>query len=384
MSAESAKPLKIPASETLSDLLTRMIPEIMNRWEGRAKAEVSANFGRTSLALRNALPQFLGSIVILLSTHKRTALQINIDAAAIVTSAKEHGRGRAGMIAYVMSQVITEYQLRRQTVFEVLEEQQTLSSSDRDIILSAFESATNTAATEFALALSETQEQFLLSIAHDLRTPIAAAHAGAELILRSKRPDVSSVVAEKVKSQMQKMTEMIEGILDTSRIRAGEELKFALEECDLEAVARGVIGDLKLIYGDWFVLASEGPVLGMWNFGYLSRMMENLAVNAVKYRAPETPVTITLYQAQESATLEVHNLGNPISPENQGELFKAFRRIKTAEDRKGWGLGLTLVKGIVDALGGSVGLESTKESGTTFTVVLPKKAKMEEPTRLAG
>jgi signal transduction histidine kinase len=113
-------------------------------------------------------------------------------------------------------------------------------------------------------------------------------------------------------------------------------------------------------------------------------MIENLAVNAVKYRAPETPVTITLCQAQESATLEVHNLGNPISPENQGELFKSFRRIKTVEDRKGWGLGLTLVKGIVDALGGSVALQSTKMSGTTFTVVLPKKAKMAEPVRIAG
>ena len=384
MAAESSKPLKIPPSETLSDLLSRMIPEIMNRWEERAKATISATFGRTSLVLRNALPQFLASIVILLSTHKRTALQIDLDAAEIIASAKEHGRGRAGMIAYVMSQVITEYQLLRQTVFEVLEEQQTLSSSDRDIILAAFEGATNTAATEFALALSEAQEQFLLSIAHDLRNPIAAAHAGAELILRSKRPDVSSVVAEKVKRQMQKMTEMIEGILDTSRIRAGEELKFPIEECNLDAVTRGVIGDLKLIYGDWFVVASEGPVLGMWNTEYLRRMMENLAVNAVKYRAPETPVTLTLCQAQESATLEVHNLGNPISPENQGELFKPFRRIKTTEARKGWGLGLALVKGIVDAFGGSVSVESTAEKGTTFTVTLPKKAKAEEPTRLAG
>ncbi len=384
MAAESAKPLKIPPSETLSDLLARMIPEVMNRWEGRAKETISATFGRTSLVLRNALPQFLGSIVILLSTHKRTALQIDIDAADVIASAKEHGRGRAGMIAYIMSQVITEYHLLRGIVFEVLEEVQGMSNDDRDIILAAFESATNTAATEFALALSEAQEQFLLSIAHDLRTPIAAAHAGADLILRSKRPEVSTVVAEKVKSQMQKMTEMIEGILDTSRIRAGEELKFPLEECDVEAIVRGVIGDLKLIYGDWFVLASEGPVLGIWNTEYLRRMIENLAVNAVKYRAPETPVTITLFQAQESATLEIHNLGNPISPENQGELFKPFRRIKTAEDRKGWGLGLALVKGIVDAFGGSVSVESTAEKGTTFTVTLPKKAKAEEPVRLAG
>ncbi len=384
MSAEREELPKSHLSEGTSDLLSRMIPEVMNRWEERAKKEISATYGRTSLVLRDALPQFLGSIVILLSTHKRTAFQIDIDAAEIIASAKEHGRGRAGMIAYVMSQVIAEYQQLRQTVFEVLEEQQILANSDRDIILAAFESATNTAATEFALALSEAQEQFLLSIAHDLRTPIAAAHAGAELILRSKRPEVSSVVAGKLKSQMQKMTEMIENILDTSRIRAGESLTFPLGECDLEEMIRGVLSDLKLIYGDWFVLASEGPVIGMWNTEYLRRMIENLAVNAVKYRAPETPVTITLCQSPESATIEVHNLGNPISPENQGELFKPFRRIKTTEARKGWGLGLALVKGIVDAFGGSVSVESTAEKGTTFTVVLPKKAKAEETVRLAG
>jgi signal transduction histidine kinase len=384
VSAEREELPKSHLSEGTSDLLSRMIPEVMNRWEERAKKEISATYGRTSLVLRDALPQFLGSIVILLSTHKRTAFQIDIDAAEIIASAKEHGRGRAGMIAYVMSQVIAEYQQLRQTVFEVLEEQQILANSDRDIILAAFESATNTAATEFALALSEAQEQFLLSIAHDLRTPIAAAHAGAELILRSKRPEVSSVVAGKLKSQMQKMTEMIENILDTSRIRAGESLTFPLGECDLEEMIRGVLSDLKLIYGDWFVLASEGPVIGMWNTEYLRRMIENLAVNAVKYRAPETPVTITLCQSPESATIEVHNLGNPISPENQGELFKPFRRIKTTEARKGWGLGLALVKGIVDAFGGSVSVESTAEKGTTFTVVLPKKAKAEETVRLAG
>ncbi len=384
MSASNSNLPNAPTSEAVSDLLSRLIPVIMDRWEGRAKSKIAATFGRTSLVIRNALPQLLGSIVTLLSSRDRAGLQVDIDAAEIIASAKEHGRGRAGMIAYVMSQVITEYQLLRQAVFEVLEEKQTISIADRDIILSAFESATNTAATEFALALSEAQEQFLLSIAHDLRTPITAARAGAELILRSKRPDVATVVAEKVINQTKKMTEMIEGILDTSRIRAGEDLRFPLEECDLEGIVRGVLSDLKLIYGDWFVLASEGPVLGAWNAEYLRRMIENLAVNAVKFRAPETPVTITVYQAQEIATIEVHNMGNPISTENQRELFKPFRRVKSTEDRKGWGLGLALVKGIVDSLGGSVSVESTAEKGTTFTVALPKKAKTTDSVRLAS
>jgi signal transduction histidine kinase len=85
-------------------------------------------------------------------------------------------------------------------------------------------------------------------------------------------------------------------------------------------------------------------------------------------------VTVTLSQQGEQVELAVHNLGRPIPEEEQAILFQHFTRTKSAETsgKKGWGIGLTLVKGVAEAHGGSVQVESTPAHGTTFRVRLPR------------
>lgn len=106
----------------------------------------------------------------------------------------------------------------------------------------------------------------------------------------------------------------------------------------------------------------------------MRRVLENLCNNAVKYGAHEHPITVTLKQLESGqALLSVHNWGAPIAAEDQATLFEPYRRTKAAQrgEQRGWGLGLTLVKGLVEAQHGTVKVESTEASGTTFTVILP-------------
>ena len=95
--------------------------------------------------------------------------------------------------------------------------------------------------------------------------------------------------------------------------------------------------------------------------------------NAAKYSAPGTIVSIKLEKLDGLAKLAIHNEGNPIPVEEQKLLFQPFLRAKAAQDsgKKGWGLGLTLVKGIAEAHGGTVTVESSAEKGTTFTLSIP-------------
>ena len=370
--------------KSVSEIFSQSSPEIMNQWEDRTKKEVSATYGQSSLILRNALPNLLAAIATLLSNSKISLEQVAIDAAETMRISKEHGRGRAGIPVYLMSQVITEYHILRECIFNALSEKTALSQKEQNIIISTIEDAVNVAATEFVLTLNEIQDQFMLSIAHDLRTPIASIQAGVQLIQRFPKAEFTSTLSERLGKQIKQMTDMVELILDTNHLNAGYKLRIPLSECDLDIIVRDIVEDMKLVHGDYFILASKGPVIGVWNPEYLRRLLENLVNNAVKYRSPETSITITIQQTEKDTMIDVNNQGEPISPSEQAQLFTTFRRLKRTADQKGWGLGLPLVKGIAETLNGSVRVKSSAEKGTSFIVVLPNKAQASEPVRKAG
>ena len=123
---------------------------------------------------------------------------------------------------------------------------------------------------------------------------------------------------------------------------------------------------------------------GLWNPDYLQRLLENILNNAVKYRTPGTPITIHLSQNAQNAAIEIHNLGDQIVASEQTDLFSTLRWRSKGRTQKGWGIGLAFVKGIVDALNGSIRVESTEAKGTTFTVILPRRKEASHPTRIAG
>jgi signal transduction histidine kinase len=102
-------------------------------------------------------------------------------------------------------------------------------------------------------------------------------------------------------------------------------------------------------------------------------VIENLAGNAVKYGAKDTPITLSLKHLGAHVELRVHNFGGELSPDDQKGLFDLFQRTRTAiaSGQKGWGIGLTLVKGIVEAHGGRVSVKSGPGLGTAFIVSLP-------------
>ena len=101
-------------------------------------------------------------------------------------------------------------------------------------------------------------------------------------------------------------------------------------------------------------------------------MIENLLQNAIKYGAENGPVTVSLEKREGWVRLSVHNTGNPIEEEQRKNLFDPYARGPDAASgsQLGWGLGLTLVQGMVEAHEGSIHVESSLEKGTTFTIEL--------------
>jgi signal transduction histidine kinase len=361
-----------------SELLKLRSEKIMKNWEARANAEVLPAFQLESLALRDSLPELLNQIVDALSTTiDRTEARKRWDRKESLRIGQKHGRERAISHTYTMDQMIFEYRILREVICDVMEEDQVLLPVSREVIVCAIEQAVNDAATQFSETLKMVQERIASSLTHDLRGPITAAKLCAELIVR--RPEDGKLVlstATKISKSMERLDFMISELLDASMIRSGQTLTLKIEECNLFAILKDCADELNLIYHDRFIVEATPNVIGFWSKGALHRIIDNLATNAVKYGSPDSPITITLQQDQSKVVITVHNEGSPISKEDQSILFKEFRRAKSAETQTGWGLGLTVVKGLTEAHQGRVRVESTEEKGTSFIVELPVYSKL--------
>jgi signal transduction histidine kinase len=109
----------------------------------------------------------------------------------------------------------------------------------------------------------------------------------------------------------------------------------------------------------------------------LRRALWNLAANAIKYGAPDEPVTITVRRTDDGAQASVHNFGSVLSRQAPAYLFEPFARSLRAGGTRGWGLGLTLVHGCAHAHGGTV--PKTQTAGTLFTLKLSLDARPFQP-----
>ncbi|HXH75991.1 MAG TPA: HAMP domain-containing sensor histidine kinase [Bacteriovoracaceae bacterium] len=357
-----------------SDRLRHNIIKIMGIWENRALLEVRSAHHQESLALRDALPEYLEYLADTLAHNiDRTAARKIADEANNTRVGKKHGRERAVAFNYTMDQMIMEYHILRQVVCDVLEEEFMLTPTERELIVCSVEQAVNDAATEFSNTLKDLQEHLTQTLAHDLRNPLTAALVNAGIIMNYPENIVNSAdKAKHISVGLKRIDKMITELLDSSRTKAGGNLPLAFGEFDLDWLLRETTYELNLVYQDRFMVTTDGSCIGNWNENGFRRLIENLASNAIKYSTPRTKIKFMLVHDADTATLDVINEGNPIVDKELDSLFVKFKRARTSETKIGWGIGLTVVKDVVDAHRGSVAVTSDKENGTKFKIRIPK------------
>jgi PAS domain S-box-containing protein len=219
---------------------------------------------------------------------------------------------------------------------------------------------------------AEAKDRYVALLTHDLRNPLAAAANYLNLILLAPdRPDRTAQAARGIQKALGRMERMIVDLLDAAQVQAGEALQMEFAPCDLGQLATQSCEEARTHHPERIELLTKGDLCGVWNADGLRRVIDNLLSNALKYSEPGSKVTVRVRRGEQRVYLSVHNLGAVIGQADQAELFEPFRRSATAQGTRGWGLGLTLVRGIVQAHGGMVKVESYPEEGTTFTVDLP-------------
>lgn len=220
------------------------------------------------------------------------------------------------------------------------------------------------------------REQFVSALSHDLRGPLTAAQMSARLLIR-KPDDVEHHLrlAHRIVDSIGRADAMIRDLLDANRIRAGQTLPLEIVSCDLGQLVRATTDEFASVHGRSCLIEAPEQLEGYWSCEGLRRILENLLSNAAKYGHPTKPIRVRLERSESEVALEVNNalMGRPLSAAECGQLFRPFVRTASAEasGKTGWGLGLALVKGLVEAHGGRIDIESSTERGTSFIIVLP-------------
>ena len=222
-----------------------------------------------------------------------------------------------------------------------------------------------------ALRLSE---MFMAVLGHDLRNPLAAIMASAEVAAMASKEDNVKQFSNRILSSANRMTRMIEDLLDVTRARVGGGIPIQREPMDLQPVLDRVLGELRTIHPKRQIeVATHGDLRGEWDSERLAQVVSNLATNALQHGAQDQPVHIDVDgTAADRVKLAVRNGGN-IPEHRRAALFDPFYDIsRMAQSRNGLGLGLYIVREIVLAHGGTVDVRADHTNETAFLVQLPR------------
>jgi PAS domain S-box-containing protein len=242
-------------------------------------------------------------------------------------------------------------------------------------------------AREEAELAVRTRDDFLTIASHELKTPLTSLQLQLHALLKrareGTRPEEPSQVErlDKAQRQVRKVARMMDELLDVTQVTSGRP-RLELREVDLTLLVREVLERLheEAQRAETRLELRDGaPVLGRWDRAKLEQVVTNLVSNAMKYGAG-APVEVVVHSSGSMAMLEVTDHGIGIAPENLERIFGKFERAVSVRKYGGFGLGLYIVRQLVEAMGGAVDVESVSGEGSTFRVVLPLAGPELRPT----
>jgi len=230
--------------------------------------------------------------------------------------------------------------------------------------------------------LDQMKSDFIAMVAHELRAPIATVEQQLTVILNKMAGEVTEKQGQllaRAKEKTKGVLTLIKDLLDLSKIEAGKMVQYK-EILPLQEVTQKVIDLMKAEADEKKInlQCSAAPGVSMihGDRNGIEEIFTNLLSNAVKYTPEGGNVRILLEEEGGFVKATVMDTGIGIKEEDLPRIFDKFYRVKTLETRQiiGTGLGLYIVKKIVDAHLGSISVESEVGKGTTFTVFFPKES----------
>ena len=227
-----------------------------------------------------------------------------------------------------------------------------------------------------ARARGDFEEKLIGIVSHDLRNPLQAIVFGASALLRREDLDARAIsLALRIQSSADRATRLVLDLLDFTQARFGSGIPIRRSAVDLHRLGAVAVDEAQAAHPSRNIVhEASGNGAGEWDSDRVAQVLSNLLSNALKYGVVDGPVTLRTRGEADAAFLEVHNDGGPIAADMLPHLFEPMKRGEGASDiaSRSVGLGLYIVKHVVDAHGGGIEVASA-DTGTTFVVRLPRR-----------
>ncbi len=222
------------------------------------------------------------------------------------------------------------------------------------------------------------RDEFLSVASHELRTPVATLRLQMDLMdrLRNRSPEEVGAslpsMLERLRRQVDRLDKLVAQLLDVTRLSAGGAPR-ELVEGDLGEIAAAVVARMREETRGTQIIRLEvtSGLTGRWDVPRLDQIIANLISNAIKYGLDQ-PIDVVVQGDSREAVITIRDQGIGIAPEDQARIFGLFERAVSERNYGGLGLGLYIVRQFVEAMSGSVSVESNQGEGAAFVVRLPR------------
>jgi signal transduction histidine kinase len=371
----------------LSEFIVQHVDRIVDEWEQFAKTITPAAESMDRAALRDHAKSILLAAARDMSKPQTASEQLakaRGEGPEKTPSLDEAGASHGELrhtVGFDLVQMTSEFRHLRACVIRLWVD--SLESPDmsyfQDMIRfnEAIDEALAESTAAYAEQVNRSRDIFLAILGHDLRAPLQAVSMSTEMLLRKTTLEGDALTcANHIKRGTRHMAMMVSDLLELVRSRLGKSLPIEPAPMDLaeaahEAIAQACAGHPECDP----TIDIQGDTRGVWDPRRLDQMLQNLIGNALQHGSSKRDVTLTLTGDTDSVRLTVHNDGIPIPADAIATIFDPL--VRSADEELGepttsLGLGLFIVKEVVNAHRGTIEVSSNETDGTLFTVVLPR------------
>jgi signal transduction histidine kinase len=220
----------------------------------------------------------------------------------------------------------------------------------------------------------DSRDLFISIAAHELKTPITSLTLYTQHLQKKAQTTELGASIKKISTTLLRLSSLVNELLKIDQIKRGT-LQFASKKCNLKAPVTQAITEFSLAFPQHSITFScntqHEPIIKGDSDKILQAIL-NILTNAGKFCPPEKGVTVTIRERQDNWAIEITDKGDGIPAELHASIFERFFKVAKPTPSPGMGLGLYLVKHIIERHGGEVRVTSQEKIGTTFTLLLPK------------
>jgi signal transduction histidine kinase len=366
----------------LSQFILENLEPLLQEWENFARS-LSSGRVMTIDALRNDAERMLRFVAADMETAQTRAQET---AKAIghglalppgqVSAAQEHGVTRA-VERFSLIELVSEYRALRASVTRMWVDAVPVTAESVAQLIrfnEAIDQILAEGVSKFTERMDRDADLFTASVGHDLSNPVNAISMSARALSGSRNlSETERSAAVRIEHAARRLRGMLIELRDFTRTRLGGLVHVEAEPCDVAAMVRNVVDELAAAYGGRAMKVECSGGLGAHlDEKRMAQVVSNLVANALQLGPGDAEVTVAAAGDDDRITIRVHNTGPAIEPARLQTLFDPLTASPRTGDEARLGLGLYIAKQIVLAHHGSITVESTNETGTRFTVSVPR------------